>query len=29
MFAKHDPDLVACAYCEHEIPSPVAHGAPE
>ena len=25
-FVKHDPGLVACAYCEHEIPSPVASG---
>ncbi len=26
---KHDPGLVACAYCEHEIPSPVAHSDSE
>jgi len=29
IFAKHDPQLLACAYCEHEIPSPVAHGEAE
>ena len=29
MFVKHDPELVACAYCEHEIPSPVARGEAE
>jgi len=26
---KHDPGLVACAYCKHEIPSPLAHGGGE
>ena len=26
---RHDPKLVACAYCEHEIPSPLAHGEGE
>ena len=29
MFVKHDPERVACAYCEHEIPSPVARGEAE
>jgi aspartate carbamoyltransferase catalytic subunit len=23
LFVKHAPDAIACAYCEHEIPSPV------
>ncbi len=29
LFVKHAPAAIACAYCEHEIPSPVKHGEDE
>jgi aspartate carbamoyltransferase catalytic subunit len=26
LFVKHAPDTIACAFCEHEMPSPLKHG---